>query len=251
MQTGLAVAFGFFAALFLVLLIAPAVARRISELTWRQATRVLPQSSEEIAAGRDHIRGLNAIDLRKLEMKLEAVSEKERVLRVGKQAFEDQISKLTEDAAQLKNELATLQIESNELSRNLQTATNSNALMATEIADRDVRLVGLGTDFTKMRSDHQRLTNAFASLEEARQLSDQKLELIRNEAATLRNKLISAESELRIARNESRRHDNDAKLANRKVLTLETKLERSIRSVAEIEEKLDRREAELKRLKDS
>lgn len=250
LQTGLAVAFGFVAALFLVTLIAPAIARRVSELTWQQATRVLPQSSEEIAAGRDHLRGQNAIELRKLEMNLEAVAEKERLLRIAEHGYENKISALTSNGEALTAANLGLLTEKHRLTSELDQAAETNALLSTENADRDVRLAGLSSDFSQLRNDHLRLTAQLTSTEEARQLSEHKLELMRSEAANLRSKLSTSESELRIARTEGRRHESDLKLAGRKITALEAKLERNIQGLAVAEERLERREAELKRIKE-
>ncbi len=250
LQTGLAAVFGFFAALFLVLLLAPAIARRVSELTWRQATRVLPQSSEEIAAGRDHLRGQNALDMRKLEMKMEAVAEKERQLRIGKQAFEDQIVDLRNSAEELNIRIAGLEANKAQLIRELNSSVQTNAMLTTENADRDVRFTTLSSEYSNLRGDHARQVSAFALMQEAHNQIEQRFDMARTEASALRSKVSAAESELRIARSEAKRHEGDAKLASRKIIALEAKLERSIRSMAEAEERLERREAELKRLKE-
>jgi DNA repair exonuclease SbcCD ATPase subunit len=250
LQTGLAAAFGFCAALFVVLLLAPAIARRISELTWRQAIRVLPQSSEEIAASRDHLRGQNAIEMRQLEMKMEAVAEKERHLRIGKQGFEDRIAALSNESLSLKDAIAALETEGGKLARDLNIAVERNAMLSTENADRDVRLATLSTEFSQLRGDHARQIAAFGLMEEAHKQADTRLQAARQELTAIKSKVSSAESEARMARTEAKRQESDAKLANRKVTALEGKLERSIRLIAEAEEKLERREAELKRLKD-
>ena len=250
LQTGLAAAFGFCAALFVVLLVAPAIARRISALTWRQATRVLPQSSEEIAAARDHLRGQNAIEMRQLEMKMEAVAEKERYLRIGKQSFEDRIDALSKEGEQLKSKISALEVERAKLNKDLGQAVQNNALLTTENAERDIRLATLSTEFGQLRSDHTRQVAAFGLMQEAHRQLEQRLEVSKNEASGLRSKVSSAESEVRIARSEAKRYEGDAKLATRKVTALEGKLERSIRLMAEAEEKLERREAELKRIKE-
>ena len=250
LQTGLAAAFGFSAALFVVLLFAPAIARRVSELTWRQAIRVLPQSSEEIAAARDHLRGQNAIEMRQLEMKMEKVAERERQLRIGKQGFEDRISALIIERQNQNSKIEELASESAILSRDLNIALQNNALLTTENADRDVRLASLSADFANLRNDHTRQVAAFGLMQEANLQLDQRLDALRSEASALRSKVSAAESEMRMARTEAKRHEGDAKLTNRKVAALEGKLERSIKLIAETEEKLERREAELKRLKD-
>ena len=250
LQTGLAAAFGFCAALFIVLLFAPAIARRVSALTWQQATRVLPQSSEEIAAGRDHLRGQNAIEMRQLEMKMEAVAEKERQLRIGKLGYEDRISGMTTESEQLKSKVSALEIERARLTNELAGAAENNAFLTTENADRDVRLASMSSDFTNLRSDHARQIAAFGLMQEAHRQLEQRLEAMRTEASALRSKVSTAESELRMARTEAKRHEGDAKLAVRKTAALEGKLERSIKLMAEAEEKLERRDSELKRVKD-
>ena len=247
LQTGLAAAFGFSAALFVVLLFAPAIARRVSELTWRQAIRVLPQSSEEIAAARDHLRGQNAIQLRQLEMKMETIAEKERQLRIGKQAFEDRITGLLNEGDQLKSTITRLESEGAKLNNALNSAAEKNALLSTENADRDVRLASLSADFANLRNDHARQVAAFGLLQEAHRQLEQQLQSARADSANLRSKVFAAESEMRMARTEAKRHEGDAKLAARKITALESKLERSIKIAAEAEEKLERREAELKR----
>ncbi len=250
LETGLAAAFGFFAAFFLALFLAPAIARRISDLTWRQATRVLPQSSEEIAAARDHLRGQNAIEMRQLEMKMEAVAEKERLLRIGKQAGNDQIASLQSQSQMLTGLNSKLELESARLLSALNEATEQNALLATDNADRDIKIANIGAEFTRLRNDHARQVAAFGLMDEAHKQASQRLENMSNEASLLRSKLSSSESQLRITRSESKRYENDIKLANRKISALEAKLERSIRFMAEAEEKLEQRETELKRYKD-
>ena len=250
LQTALAAAFGFCAALFTVLLLAPAVARRISALTWRQATRVLPQSSEEIAASRDHLRGQNAIQMRQLEMKMEAVAESERLLRIGQQGFSDRISKLTNENTTHLAAIARFQIDTADLTRALQDAKLQNAELSTENADRDIRLASLSAEISTGRSAFARQSSAFAHLQDAQERMVQQLETTRNELAGLRSKLLQSDQEARSARTEAKRHEADVKLANRKILALEGKLERSIRLMAEAEEKLERRDAELKRAKE-
>jgi chromosome segregation ATPase len=251
LQTGLAAAFGFFAAMFLVLLLAPTIARRISELTWRQAIRVLPQSSEEIAASRDHLRGQSAIEIRQLEMKMEAIAEKERLLQIGKQAFEDRIASLTGSLEQSNASITKLETIGAGLTRDLDNAVQNNAMLTTENADRDVRLAAISTELAQWRNDYARQTTALNLTKQALHEAEQQSELVRKEASALRSRVSVADSELRMARTEAKRHEGDTKLANRKNAALEGKLERSIRLMAEAEEKLVRREAELKRLKET
>ncbi len=250
LETGLAAAFGFCAALFLVLLIAPPVVRRVSELTWRHATRVLPQSSEEIAAAHDALRGQNAVEIRHIESKLEAVAEKERLLQIGRQALEDRISALSQEANVSKDTISKLQTNLANTTHELQSALETNALLSTESADKDVRFLTLEAEFASLRQQNARQAAALGVTEEAHRQAQNRVDVTRNEAAALRSKLAVAESELRMARSAAKRYESDGKLAGRKITALEGKLERSIRIMAEAEEKLERREAELKRYKE-
>ncbi len=70
-ETAMLVALGFFAATVLALLVMPLVSHRAARLAAHRLETLVPLSVEEIAAERDGIRAVSAVEQRRLEQKLE------------------------------------------------------------------------------------------------------------------------------------------------------------------------------------
>jgi chromosome segregation ATPase len=250
LQTVLAAAFGFFAALFLALLAAPAVARRISDLTWRQAERVLPQTMEEIAAERDAMRGTQAMEVRRLEMKHEALSERHSTERARIQGLEDAIATLSTDGESLRNERAALETAQEALQTEFAESQNTASELQAEKAELTVRLAAAQSDIMALTQQLRRLGADHERLQAEAAQNAVRIEAGRSDLVGAKARVAALEAENRAVKSESKRIDSERRHDQKRHQSLELKLERSIRALADAEDRLERREAELKRLRD-
>jgi chromosome segregation ATPase len=251
MQSIFAAALGFGLALFLVLLIAPFIARRISALTWGNALRVLPQSSEEIAAARDHLRGIHAMDMRKLEMKLEKTSDTLSQLRIERVGFEDQIAEKKAVGEKLADELGQVSAALLDSQGKAAQAQEELTLIRTELAAKSLAINALEDANEASSKELAKSAAALKGETERVQAAEKRLETLRSDLLQMRARFTQFEGEARTSRSEAKRLDQDLRLATRKITTLEARNERLTAQLAEAEERATRREAEFKRLKDA
>lgn len=249
LTTVLAAALGFLAALFLVLLVAPAIARRISDLTWRQAERVLPQSMEEIAAARDHLRGAHAMALRKLELSRETLNDRFNMQRVDMVRATDRITALEADVASRDASLERMGIERDGQTAALAAAESRIAASRTEAADLAVRLDTVEGEAATLRSDNKRLRADAERAQAEAEGQGQALAKAQAELAAQRAAATALESELKRARADLKVHEQESKFVARKVARLEASLQKAIARMADAEEKVARSERDGRRAK--
>ncbi len=249
-QSVLFLLLGFFSATLLALIIAPAVWRRAVILTRRRIEASVPLKVDELRAEKDQVRAEAAIEIRKTEMKFKALNEKAI-------AQKQEISKRLDDIRQLNEE---------------------NNTQAQTIEGLDANVAALKSELTQMKGDNSKLSSEFANAcdqieqkiadnnELARRLdeaslvsSNRQIDLVASEAKI--EKMVGEIDALKRKRDESENHVRDMsadlkvaertlQLSEKKVASLEKKLEKLLSSLSDSEERLDRREKEIARLKD-
>ncbi|MCU0830297.1 MAG: hypothetical protein MUC58_02055 [Rhizobiaceae bacterium] len=240
LTTILAMALGFSAALFLVLLVAPAVAGRVSDLTWRQAERVLPQSMEEIAAERDRMRGEFAVATRKLEMQLEDVTLRHNADRVQLVRKDDRIAVLDADVAQLKSDLAGRDASIDALRATLREAEENQLALRTQIADLSVRLSSEEAAVESLTAQKAALEAERARLGAELAALDAKSKRTLDANGALREKLDTTDRLYRATRADLKLAETQNKQFLRKLDGLEAKLNKAMADQADAEVRAQR-----------
>ncbi len=248
-QSVLSFLLGFLAAVFLAVLIGPAVWRRAVALTRRRIEAAAPLTLAEIQADKDRIRAGFALSARRLEMEIAALKG-----RVAAQMVE--IGRAGEDAKKLAAERQAQD-------QALAAAESKGAGLEAALAEREAQIRNL----TEKRAEAERLLEERAlELEKLARLyeeasfssSNRQIELVARESEL--EKLAGDVSVLRAQRKEAdRRHHELAtqgkaaetalKAEQKKAADLDRKLERLMATLADREDKLDRREGELARLR--
>jgi chromosome segregation ATPase len=241
---------GFLCAGFLALMIAPAIWRRAVALTRRRIEASVPLSLTDIQADKDRIRAEFAMSTRRLEMSIKGFKEKaaaqvveinrnreelkrlaaerdarnqaisgaearEGELRTELRQREDQLQKLSERLVEIEQTLQERALELDKLGRLYDEATLTSS-------NRQIELVVRETEVEKLAGD---------------------LQLLRGQRKDVDRRMQEVTAESKAAR--------DALKAERKKVTeLEKKLERMLTTLTDREEKLDRRERELARLRE-
>ncbi|RUW06486.1 hypothetical protein [Mesorhizobium sp. M1A.F.Ca.IN.020.03.1.1] len=245
-QSILFFALGFLCAAFLVSLIAPAVWRRAVVLTRRRLEASMPLTPAEMLAEKDRIRAEFAMNTRRLEMNIKNLKEKmaEQLVEIGRaqealkglavekkdktQALsdlqaknaelrlrEEELHKLTEKLAQAERSLEKRALELQKLEQMYDEASFSSSNRQIELVARDSELDKLANDIAVLRSQRKE--------------------------ADRRNQELAAES--KAAR-------DALKAEKKRTAELDKKVERLLATLADREEKLDRREKELARMRE-
>ena len=120
----------------------PAVWRRAVRLSTARLSRLVPLSSDEIAAERDHIRAAHAVELRRTEQKLERVDGARAALLSQEGRLTTRIVGLEQEGGLARDRIGVLDAETKDLRRDLNEAwANDGAAAlalhaATELAQR-------------------------------------------------------------------------------------------------------------------
>ncbi|AZO28263.1 hypothetical protein [Mesorhizobium sp. M1B.F.Ca.ET.045.04.1.1] len=245
-QSILFFALGFLCAVFLVSLIAPAIWRRAVVLTRRRLEASMPLTPAEILAEKDRVRAEFAMNTRRLEMNIKSLKEKaaEQLVEIGRgrealkglavetkdknQALsdlqarnaelrqrEEELHKLSEKLAQTERSLEKRALELQKLEQMYDDASFSSSNRQIELVARESELDKLANDIAVLRSQRKE--------------------------ADRRNQEIAAEG--KAAR-------DALKAEKKRAAELDKKVERLLATLADREERLDRREKELARMRE-
>ena len=241
---------GFLTAGFLMLLVAPAVWRRAVSMTRRRVEAKLPMTLEEIRADKDSLRAEHAMALRKVEVQLKAAQEK-----LLSQAIE--LSRARETRKALDTERA-------EKGRALSELEASRATMHDEIARRDEQVKALAAQLAEaerlLELRSQEIEEIGRLYDEASlSSSNRQIELVSREGEL--DKLSDEMLALRNQRKDVDRRASELEVDNkslREALKVETKrsgendrkMERMLAQLSDRDDKLERRERELGRLRE-
>ena len=242
-------ALGFLCAGFLALLVAPAIWRRAVALTRRRIEGALPLTLSEIQADKDRLRAEFAMSVRKLEMTIKTFREKsaEQLVEIGRSR--EALTTLDGERAAQDQALAGLQRGNEALEVELrqraeQVKTLSDKLAGSErvAAERSLEIERLGQMYDEASfSASSRQIELVARESEREKLADD-LTALREQHKNAVQRRQQMEVQSRLA--ESALNDEKKKSAD-----LNRKLERLMAKLADRDDKLDRREKELARLR--
>lgn len=240
---------GFLCAAFVVLLIAPAVWRRAVTLTRQRIEASVPLTRSEIQAERDGLRAEFAMSVRKLEMDVKAFREKSAGQAVELGRSHEALNALEARCTAQDQKLAGLSSE--------------NEALKGELAEREARLRQLSEKYAAGQR---------AAVEQSRELdrlgqmydeasfsaSNRQIELVSREAELekLSGNLLALRRENKLLAQRGQEMDMQGKRADtalstekKKVAELDKKLQRMMSTLADRDDRLDRREKELARLR--
>jgi chromosome segregation ATPase len=241
---------GFLCAGFLALMVAPAIWRRAAALTRKRIEASVPLSLTDIQADKDRMRAEFAMSTRRLEMSIKAFRDKasaqiieinrsrEELKRLALERDEknQSVSELEAKAGQLRGELRQREDQLQRLGDRLREAEKAIEARALEL-DRLGRLY----DEASLTASNRQIELVVRETEVEKLSGD--VQLLRGQRKDFERRMTEAVAEGKAAR-------DALKGERKKVIDLEKKLERMVATLADREEKLDRRERDLARLRD-
>lgn len=249
-QTALFFILGFLSACFLAVLVAPAIWRRAVVLTRRRLEATLPLTRAEIQADKDRVRAEYAIAMRRLEMKLKTLGEKS----AGQQV---ELGRNREEFVRLAAGIESRDRAAAEAQRQIEVLSAENLQRAGRIAGLEQTVSDLESRLEQQKEETERIGRMYdeASFSaSSRQIEivaqESKLEKLSDDIARLRAARKQGDAELREARAEAKAAGMALRDERKKSEALEKKLAAMTSSLADSEDKLERRLQEVKRLRE-
>ncbi|ESZ66312.1 hypothetical protein NL532_10305 [Mesorhizobium sp. C120A] len=245
-QSILFFALGFLCAGFLALLVAPAIWRRAVALTRKRVEASVPRTLAEIQADKDSLRAEFAMTTRRLEISIKTLREQanEQLVEInrGREALKG-LAVERKDKKQALSELG----EKNELllHREQQIQQLSDRLAQTE---RMMEKRALELEKLEHMYDDASFSSSNRQIELVARESE--LEKLANDISVLRGQRKEADRRHQEVVAEAKATRDALKAEKKRTADLDRKLERLLATLADREDKLDRREKELARLRE-
>ncbi len=240
---------GFLSAVFLAVLVAPAIWRRAVALTRRRIEAALPLTMNEIRADKDAVRAEYAMATRKLEVTVRSLREQIAAQSVEVDRIRDDERRIMRERDEKAEEIAALRRQEADLRAALQKGEEEIARLAGLIAERD-RLIGeRDREIEKLGAMYDEASFNASSRQIDLVAQESKIEKLEEEASALREQHEAAQAELRQMTAQAAELDQSVRAEKRRIVALERKLEKLTATLSDREEKLDRRERDLERLR--
>ncbi|MGX9144131.1 hypothetical protein [Mesorhizobium sp. 128a] len=245
-QSILFFALGFLCAGFLALLVAPAIWRRAVALTRKRVEASVPRTLAEIQADKDSLRAEFAMTTRRLEISVKTLREQVNEQLVEISRGHEALKGLAVERKDKKQALSELG-EKNELllHREQQIQQLMDKLVQ---AERMMEKRALELEKLEQMYDDASFSSSNRQIELVARESE--LEKLANDIAVLRGQRKEADKRHQEVVAEGKATRDALKAEKKRTTDLEKKLERLLATLADREDKLDRREKELARLRE-
>jgi chromosome segregation ATPase len=245
-QSVLFFALGFLCAGFLALIVAPAVWRRAVALTRRRIEASIPLTQAEIQADKDRVRAEYAMATRRLEMNVKALREKAAEQLVEINRGREALKGLAIERTDKNHALAELGAKSEALrQREEELHRLSERLKETE---RKLEKRALELEKLEHMYDDASFSSSSRQIELVARESE--LQKLASDISLLRGQRKEADRRQQEIAAESRAARDALKAEKKRAAELDKKVERLLATLADREDKLDRREKELARLRE-
>ena len=240
---------GFLCSAFLALMIAPALWSRAVALTRRRIEAAVPMSLGEIEADKDRMRAEFAMSTRRLEMSIQAFREKAASQIIEINRNQEQLKKLAGERAEKSDTITELEKQASELREELRRREDQLKSVGDRLAaaEQDIEAKALELDKLGRMYDEASLSASNRQIELVAREAD--FERVSGDVGSLRAQRKEAERRLRDAVAEAKGAQEALRAEKKKVADLEKRLERLTTTLTDREDKLDRREKELARLR--
>lgn len=248
-KTILLLLLGFFIAGFVALLLAPILWRRAVRLTTKRIEASMPLSANELEAEKDRLRASHAMAARRLEMNIENLNHKTSAQLVELSRMSEETRRLSEERAAQERLIARLKGEverqAKALDEKAEAIASLEARLDETLAELETRSAGL----LQLNDTYEEERLLASSRQIELVARETELRKVEGDLALLRRERKEAIREARDAETARDQAEAGLKVAEKRNADLQKKLEGQMRVLYELEEKLERREGEIARLR--
>ncbi|TPK16624.1 hypothetical protein FJ872_18570 [Mesorhizobium sp. B2-5-9] len=245
-QSVLFFALGFLCAGFLALMVAPAVWRRAVALTRRRIEASIPLTQAEIQADKDRIRAEYAMTTRRLEINVKTLREKAAEQLVEINRGREALKALAVERTDKDHALAELGAK-NEALRQREEELHQ---LSERLKETERKLERRALDLEKLEHMYDDASFASSSRQIELVARESELQKLASDIVLLRGQRKEADRRSQEIVAESKAARDALKAEKKRAAELDKKVQRLLATLADREDKLDRREKELARLRE-
>ncbi len=249
-QTTLFFILGFLCAAFLALMVAPAIWRRAVALTRKRIEASVPLTMDEIQADKDRLRAEFAMSTRRLEMSLKSFREKasEQILEINRNR--DELKRIAGERDEKNTAVTELEGRAGELRAELRQREEQLQRLSERLGEHERMLGERAIELEKLGRMYDEASFSASSRQIEMVAQESKLEKLTDDVATLRNERKEADRRVREVVAENKVARDALREEQKKHAALEKKVERLTSTLTDRDDKLERRERELARMRE-
>jgi len=241
---------GFLCAGFLALMVAPAIWRRAVALTRKRIEASVPLSLTDIQADKDRMRAEFAMSTRRLEMSIKAFKDKAAAQIIEINRNRDELKRLANNRDGQNQSLSEMEAKSGELRGELRQREDQLQRLAAKLAEAEKAIEGRALELDKMGRLYDEASLVASNRQIDLVVRETEVEKLSGDMQLLSGQRQDAERRLQEITAENKTARDALKGERKKAADLEKKLDRMVATLTDREEKLDRRERELARLRE-
>ncbi|WP_256753182.1 hypothetical protein [Mesorhizobium sp. Mes31] len=245
-QSFLFFALGFLCAGFLALMVAPAIWRRAVAFTRKRIEASIPLTQTEIQADKDRIRAEFAMSARRLEMSVKALREKTAEQLVEINRGREALKGLAVERMDKNQALSELGVKG----EMLRQREGELQLLSDRLKETERKLEKRALELEKLERMYDDASFSSSSRQIELVARESELQKLASDISLLRGQRKEADRRNQEIAAESKAARDALKAEKKRTAELDKKLERLLATLADREEKLDRREKELARLRE-
>jgi chromosome segregation ATPase len=236
---------GFLCAGFLALMIAPAIWRRAVMLTRKRVEGSMPLTLAEIQADKDRIRAEFAMSTRRLEMSVKSLREKSAEQLVEISRGREALKGLAVERKDKKQALSELEAMGEELRQR----KDQLELLSDRLAQTERALEKRALELEKLERMYDDASFSSSSRQIELVARESELQKLASDISVLRGQRKEADRRQQEIAAENKAARDALKAEKKRTGELDKKVERLLATLADREDKLDRREKEIARLR--
>jgi len=249
-QSILFFALGFLCAGFLALMVAPAVWRRAVRLTRRRIEASVPLSLGEIQADKDRIRAEFAMSTRRLEMSIKGFREKAAAQVIEINRNREELKQLAAERGEKDRALSQIEAKGSELRAELRIREDQMQRLADRLAEAEQKLEQKARELEKLGRMYDDASFSASNRQIELVARESEVDKLSGDLSSLRGQRKDGEKRFTELGAENKTLREALKSEKKRIGDLDKKIERLMATVADRDEKLDRRERELARLRE-
>ena len=251
MQSSLVFVLGFLSAGFIALIVAPMVWRRAVALTKKRIEASVPLTLTEIQADKDRMRAEFAMATRRLEINFKNFREKAAAQIVEINRNREELKQLMAERTERHEALQRLEVQAGEMRVELRRREDELQLLTEKLEQAENLLEQRASETEKLGRMYDDATFAASNRQVEIASRESEIEKLNNDMATLRSERREIDRRSQEIAAESQAAREALKAEQERALALEARIERLLATVADRDEKIDRGEREMARMRDA
>jgi chromosome segregation ATPase len=251
MQSSLVFVLGFLSAGFIALIVAPMAWRRAVALTKKRIEASVPLTLTEIQADKDRMRAEFAMATRRLEINFKNFREKAAAQIVEINRNREELKQLMAERTERHELLTRLEAQAGEIRAELRRREDELQVLTEKLEEAENLLERRATEIEKLGRMYDDASFTASNRQVELVARENEIGKLNNDMATLRSERRDIDRRSQEIAAESQASREALKAEQERALALEARIERLLSTIADRDEKIDRGEREVSRMRDT